>query len=180
MKILIIGLIVVLSSLTLYSAISIASHQQTPYVLRLVIMPSEHNGTIEPRYFVETQNGLASSANITLPANRLIELIVTSYYGMPTQPFEAKYYNVTGTVGDRINIMNMTGQSISTSSLPKNSISHTFTTDWGLNIPIQNGFTEIAYFTIPHAGTYYWACMCPCDYYSMTTAGWMMGIITAY
>src|SRR5208337_3550135 len=55
----------------------------TPYMVTLLeTMGNEWNSTApesQPKFFVAGPTGLESSANISLPAHRLIELVIISY-----------------------------------------------------------------------------------------------------
>src|ERR1017187_3231970 len=59
-----------------------SSGPTSPYVLALVITTGNmFNSSVgdQPAYYVLGQNGLQSSANISLPANRMIEVVITNY-----------------------------------------------------------------------------------------------------
>jgi len=176
-----------------------AGSNSTPYMLTLLeTMGNEWNSTApesQPMFFVAGPAGLESSANITVPAHRLIELVIISY-DTPTPP-PAQYSNVVGTVGGKMYLINGTSASMSTpqswgagvSSVPTDQIAHTFTvTSLGINIPIVGGDTEIAFLYLNQTGTFTWQCYTPCGFPNvnggwsgaMVTPGWMMGQITVY
>jgi hypothetical protein len=171
----------------------------TPYQLTLLeAMANKWNSTApesQPMFFVEGPTGLESSANITLPAQRLIELVIISY-DTPTPP-PAQYSNVRGTVGGKMYLINGTAASMGTpeswgaevSSVPTDEIAHTFTIlALGINIPVVGGDTEIAFLYLNQTGTFTWQCYTPCGFPNvnggwsgaMVTPGWMTGEVTVY
>jgi|GEM_PF-446205 len=176
-----------------------AGSNSTPYVVTLLeTMGNEWNSTAmesQPQFFVAGSKGLESSANISLPANRMIEMVIISY-DTPTPP-PAQYSNVTGTVGSTMYLINGTSASMMTpqswgaavSSVPAAQIAHTFTVQsLGINIPIVGGDTEIAFLYLNQTGTFTWQCYTPCGFPNvnggwsgaMVTPGWMMGEVTVY
>jgi len=176
-----------------------SASNSTPYMLTLLeAMGNEWNSTAsesQPMFFVEGPTGLESSANISLPVHRLIELVIISY-DTPTPP-PAQYSNVTGTVGGKMYLINGTSASMGTpqswgaevSSVPVDQIAHTFTVvSLGINIPVVGGDTEIAFLYLNQTGTFTWQCYTPCGFPSvnggwsgaMVTPGWMTGQITVY
>jgi hypothetical protein len=176
-----------------------AGSNSTPYMVTLLeTMGNKWNSTAtesQPMFFVAGPTGLESSANITLPAHRLIELVIISY-DTPTPP-PAQYSTVTGTVGGNMYLINGTSASMATpqswgagvSSVPTNQIAHTFTvTSLGINIPIVGGDTEIAFLYFNQTGTFTWQCYTPCGFPNvnggwsgaMVAPGWMVGEITVY
>jgi len=195
-------LIVVAVGLSLYTIVATTqTNVKSLYVLTLIETGNNYYGPSvppQPRYYVLGPNGLESSADIRLPAHRLIELIIISYDTGNTTPFEPKYANVTGTVGGVITLINGTeaGSAFMNESTPLASewernvtgvplgwVDHTFTIGLRggyINIPVVAGFTEIAYLYLNQTGNYAWGCMCPCGYPAMTTPGWMMGTVTVY
>jgi hypothetical protein len=200
--IILIALLAIVVGASFYTMVqSTSANVKSLYVLTLVETGSNYYGPgvpPQPRYFVLGPDGLASSADIRLPAHRLIELIIISYDQGNTTPFEAKYANVSGTVGGVVTLINGTSASglvMAASSeiaakwernvtgVPVGWVDHTFTiTQKGgyINIPVVAGFTEIAYLYLNQTGNFAWGCMCPCGYPAMTTPGWMMGTITVY
>ena len=171
----------------------------TPYMLTLLeTMGNKWNSTAtesQPIFFVAGPSGLESSANISLPANRMIELVIISY-DTPTPP-PAQYSNVTGTIGNKMYLVNGTSASMSSpmswgaevSYVPAAEIAHTFTiTSLGINIPVVGGDTEIAFLYLTQTGTFTWQCYTPCGFPNvnggwsgaMVTPGWMTGEVTVY
>jgi len=171
----------------------------TPYMLTLLeTMGNKWNSTApesQPVFFVAGPSGLESSANISLPANRMIELVIISY-DTPTPP-PAQYSNVTGTIGNKMYLVNGTSASMSSpmswgaevSYVPAAEIAHTFTiTSLGINIPVVGGDTEIAFLYLTQTGTFTWQCYTPCGFPNvnggwsgaMVTPGWMTGEVTVY
>jgi hypothetical protein len=171
----------------------------TPYMVTLLeTMANEWNSTApesQPKFFVAGPTGLESSANISLPAHRLIELVIISY-DTPTPP-PPQYSSVTGTVGDKMYLINGTSASLSTpqswgagvSSVPTSQIAHTFTiVSLGINMPVVGGDTEIAFLYLNQTGTFTWQCYTPCGFPNvnggwsgaMVTPGWMTGEVTVY
>jgi hypothetical protein len=169
----------------------------TPYLVTLLeTMGNEWNSTApesQPMIFVAGPKGLESTANISLPVNRLIELVIISY-DTPTPPPD-QYSTVTGTVDGKMFLINGTSASMGTpeswgagvSSVPTDQISHTFTIpSLGINIPIVGGDTEIAFLYFNQAGSFTWQCYTPCGFPdatggwsgAMVTPGWMMGTVT--
>jgi len=172
-----------------------------PYILTMVITTQNtFNSTIgaQPAYFVQGPHGLESSANITLPADTLIEVIIMNFDQGNATLTSPEYANVTGTVNGTMtfynnNAMNATegasgivlqGEQ-TVSSLSANYISHTFTVpSIGLNIPVAAESTEVAYFTTGAPGTYTWLCESLCGAGqtgaagAMSSVGWMTGFIT--
>jgi heme/copper-type cytochrome/quinol oxidase subunit 2 len=170
--------------------------QSGPYMLTLVeIMGNEWNSTAgaQPQFSVLGSHGLESSANISLPVNRLIQVTILSY-DTPTVGSTADQAKVTGTVGGKMYLINGTTASqtnmslimspwgANVTSVPVNSLAHTFTiSSLGINIPVVGGSTEIAYIYINQPGTYTWVCLTPCGLGSnglqgaMEAPGWMTG-----
>lgn len=174
------------------------SNSSAPYDLTLVITTNNvYNSTIgeQPAYFVLGPSGLQSSANISLPADRLIRLTIICYDNGTANLTNAQDAVVTGTVNntvdevsnDNVNssqgaagIQVVGGQTIS--SLSPDDIAHTFTIpQLGINIPILPSATVTAYFKITQTGTFSWFCMTECGagpsglQGAMTTPGWMTG-----
>lgn len=166
------------------------------YVLTLIeIMDNKYNSSApaQPEFFVMSGNGLTSAANITVPSNTLIEIVIASY-DMGSAPPPPQYDRVTGTVNDEMTVINGTMASgtdttqpwaQNVTSVPGGMIVHTFTVpSLNLNIPMISGDTEIAYFTANTKGTFSWFCMTPCGTGSnglggaMATPGWMLGQVT--
>ena len=172
----------------------------TTYKLTLVeIMDVAWNSTtMQPRFYVLGDHGLESSANISLPAHRLIQLTIFSY-DTPTPGVSAQSGVVAGTVGGMMSFYNgtlATGMDNETmnqvmsigmnvTSVPAGSVAHTFSVpQLGINIPVVGGSTEIAYLMFDQAGTFTWVCATPCGFGpdgsggAMSAPGWMIGQLT--
>ncbi len=172
----------------------------TTYKLTLVeFMDVAWNSTtMQPKFYVLGDHGLESSANISLPAHRLIQLTIFSY-DTPTADVSAQYANVEGTVGGTMVFYNGTlatgfanetmGQTMSlgenVTSVPVDSVAHTFSVpQLSINVPVVGGSTEIAYLYFNQGGTYTWVCWTPCGFGpdsaegAMSTPGWMTGTLT--
>jgi len=176
------------------------SNSSAPFLLTMIITTENvYNATIgtQPAFFVQGPNGLQSSANITLPAHRLIELIIMNFDQGNATLVGPQYANVTGTTDGKMtfynnDVMNATegpsgivlqgAQTVS--SLSANYTSHTFTVpQLGLNIPIAGESTEVAYFTTGGPGSYLWLCQSLCGSGTglggaMSAPGWMNGVLT--
>lgn len=181
---------------------------QTPYHLTLVITTNNFfNSTSDQPAFYVLENGtLQSSASIQLPVNRLINLTIINYddggaapLGNPGSP-DNSYYNVTGTVGGVMHIVNNTNvNSTATSSgisisggevvnhIAVGNAAHTFTILNGsstlVNIPVPPSSVVNAQLELTNSGTYTWQCEAPCGSgvdgwgQAMVTAGWMTGSV---
>jgi plastocyanin len=169
-----------------------------PYMLTLVeIMGNVWNSSVgmQPRFFVLGSNGLESSASISLPAHRLIQVTILSY-DTPTPNSTASEAKVMGTVGGKMYLINGTTASMTDASMamspwganvtsvPVASLAHTFTVQsLGINIPVVGGSTEMAYLYFDQPGTYTWLCLTPCGAGqgglagAMDTPGWMTGTL---
>lgn len=174
------------------------SNSSEPYVMTLVVTTENmYSSTFgdQPAFYVLGSNGLQSSAQITLPAHRLIELIIVNYDEGAANLTDSKYETVAGTVNNQMAIVNntrinstMTSSGIevrgaeNVTSLPADEIAHTFTVpSLGINIPIGTSSTMVSYFTLSTPGTYSWFCMTACGGGpkgldgAMSTPGWMTG-----
>lgn len=172
-----------------------------PYTLTLVITTGNtFNGTIgeQPAYYVLGQDGLQPATNISLPAHRLIKLVIVNYDDGNASLASPSYANVEGTTGGTVsfasnNDVNSTELSSgilirgvqTMSNVPTDLIAHTFTIpSLGINIPVPLSSTVVATLTIDHPGTYTWFCMTACGSGSdglggaMVTPGWMTGSVT--
>jgi hypothetical protein len=183
------------STTTVVSTITNSS-SASPFVLNLVITTNNvynsSQGT-QPAYFVLGPNGLQSSANISLPANRLIELVINCYddgnatLEVPGDNVVSGTANGTEFVASNSNVNASQGPSgivltggQSLSSVPIADVAHTFSVpDLGLNIPVPTSSTVVAYFTVGKAGTYIWTCETSCGDAPMSTIGWMTGHLVA-
>ena len=183
------------------SSSSTASNSSSPFVLTLVITTENtFNSTIgtQPAFFVLGSNGLQASSNITIPAHRLIKVVIMNFDQGNASLTSDQYAKVTGTVNNTVNFYNnnamnategasgieLSGGQI-VSSLDALYVSHTFTVpQLGLNIPIATEATEIAYFTTGGPGSYTWLCNTLCGSEpggaggAMVTTGWMAGVLT--
>jgi len=174
---------------------------QGPYVLTLVLTTGNaYNSTVgdQPAFYVLTPHGLESSANIVLPAGRLIELVIVNYDDGNATLVSPQYANVQGTVNGTITYANNDNVNSSqgansiiikggetVSSIPLSDIAHTFTIpSLGINIPVPVSSTVTAYIKIDKAGTYTWFCETTCGSGvtglegAMSTPGWMTGDVT--
>lgn len=170
-----------------------ASPQQTDYTLNLVIKDSWYNSSAgyQPAFFVLSNGSLHSSADIHLPVSQLIRVNIVSYDQGISPPFLKSAANVTGTVYDQMGIYreNTTGlDSVDAgtinqvSSVNASLVTHTFTINIPgnmVNIPVEAGYNDSAFFMISQAGNFSWGCMCPCGMAPMSTPGWMMGTVHA-
>ncbi|MGA2663779.1 MAG: hypothetical protein ABSF83_02390 [Nitrososphaerales archaeon] len=172
-----------------------------PYVLTLIITTGNYfNSTTgdQPAYYVLGPGGLQSAANITLPANRLVELVISNYDEGNASLASPQYASVNGTVDGSELVYNNTAinstegpngitlrGSQTVSSLPLSEISHTFTVPMlNLNLPMASESTIVAYFRTGSAGTFLWLCESACGSGAdgtagaMSTPGWMTGTLT--
>ncbi len=168
----------------------------SPFVVTLVIATnSVYNSTegSQPAYFVLGANGLQSSQNMSLPANRLIKLVIMNYddgnasLNVPNDNvvsgtaggtvFVASNSNINASQGSS-GIVITGGQTVS--SVPAVDVAHTFTVpSLNLNIPVPVSSTVVAYFTISKAGSFLWFCETACGDAPMSTPGWMTGTLVA-
>ena len=181
---------------------TVTSNSTEPYDITLVITTNNiYNSTVgdQPAYYVLGANGLESTANISLPAHRLIRLVIVCYDDGPANLTGSQYATVTGTFNNEVYDVNnenvnstqvVTGIQIAggqnVSSVSPDNIAHTFTVPQiGLNIPIMPSSTVTAYFTLNQTGTFSWFCETQCGSGpdgtegAMSTTGWMTGSITA-
>lgn len=178
------------------SAAGTPSNAGGTYMLNLVeIMDNAFNASspAQPRYFIVTADGLASSANLTIPSHTRIVISIASY-DTGSMPPSAPYGQVTGTLGNEMTVVNGTAASgddtsvtwsETVSSVPLDQIVHTFTVpSLNLNLPVISGDTVVASFYANVTGTFSWFCMTPCGTGpdglggAMVTPGWMTGQIT--
>ncbi len=178
------------------------STSASPYVVTLVITTNNiFNSTVQdqPAYFVLGPNGLESSANISLPANRLIKMVIINYDDGNASLVLPNDNVVSGTTGNSIyvasndyvnasqgpsGIVVKGGENLT--SVPLADIAHTFTVpSLNLNIPVPLSSTVVAYFTVSHPGTFFWFCETRCGFGvdgtlgAMSTPGWMTGSLVA-
>jgi plastocyanin len=166
-------------------------------VYRLQLIEPMNTGwnstTAQPKFFVVGSKGLESSADISLPLNTLIQVMIVSY-DTPTPGSTNIMGVVNGTQGNKVYLINGTTASMSSmpeqwgqnvTSVPGAQLAHTFTIQGlGVNIPVVGGDTEIAYLYLTKAGTYTWYCQTPCGFGmngmggAMSANGWMTGSVT--
>lgn len=172
------------------------SSASSPYVVTLVIVTgSTFNSTAgaQPAFFVLGPSGLESSAKISLPAHRLIKLVIVNYdEGNASLVFPSNNV-VSGTSDGSIFVASNTNINSSqgaagivvnggekVTSVTPSKLAHTFTIpDLNLNIPIPVSSTVVAFFTVDKAGTFFWFCESACGLPAMSTPGWMRGSLVA-
>ncbi len=173
------------------------------YSLTLVITTSNmFNASVgtQPAFYVLSDGQLQSSANISLPSGKTIDLTIVNYDDGPAT-VDPLYANVTGTANDQVAIFNDTNVNSTSSgsgiavaggetvtAVPDSNIAHTFTILSGskvvVNVPITPSSTVQASFTLS-PGSYTWQCEAACGSGSsgwdgaMATAGWMTGTVQA-
>lgn len=139
-----------------------------------------------PQYFVLGPKGLMSSANITVPGNELIKLVVVCYDNGANNVSQT-LATVSGTVNDSMVIFNGTSPTPANyvgnvHSVPESEfVSHTFTvTSLGLNVPIPSSSIVVTYVRFNSTGTFTWNCFSPCigEPYMQTVPGYMEGTLT--
>ena len=127
-------------------------NEQAAYKLNLV-EPMDNawpaNSSIaQPMFLVQGPHGLVPSANISLPANTLIQVTIVSY-DTPTPNSTVMEGMVNGTIGGNMYLINGTVASMSDTSMvqmspwggnvtsvPANQLAHTFSIpQLGINIP---------------------------------------------
>ncbi|MGA8857918.1 MAG: hypothetical protein WB643_12245 [Candidatus Bathyarchaeia archaeon] len=173
------------------------SQQSGPFRLTLMeIMDTGWNSSMAaPQFSIFGVNGLEPAGNIRLPVHTLIQLTIISY-DTPTPASTDEQGKVTGTVGGTVYLVNGTtamgtsvpqswGQNVT--SVSGNMLAHTFTIQqFGINIPVVGGDTEVAYLYLNQTGTFQWICLTPCGFGpsgmggAMSASGWMEGQITVY
>ena len=181
---------------------TVTSNSTEPYDLTLVITTNNiYNSSVgdQPAYYVLGANGLETAANISIPAHRLIRLVIVCYDDGPANLTGSQYATVTGTSNNEVYEVNndnvnssqgITGIQVTggqnVSSVSPDNIAHTFTVPQvGLNIPIMPSSTVTAFFTLNQTGTFSWFCETQCGSGpdgtegAMSTIGWMTGSITA-
>lgn len=173
-----------------------------PFIVTMVIsIQNTFNSTVgtQPVFYLLGPSGLQSSAKISLPAGRLIKLIIVNYDDGNASLVSPGFDSVTGTTNGTIFVASNTninssqgeggiqlkgGQTLT--SVSKSSLAHTFTIpSLGLNVPVPVSSTVVAYFTVGHAGNYIWYCETGCGFGpggtagAMSTPGWMTGSVAA-
>ncbi|MHB2036294.1 MAG: cupredoxin domain-containing protein [Nitrososphaerales archaeon] len=175
-----------------------SSSSSPPYVLTLVITTNNiYNSTVgdQPTYYVLGPNGLESSSNISLPAHRLIKLVIVNYDDGAANLTSSQYANVSGTQNNVVTVVNNDNVNSSqgtsgiqvkggetVSSVSPDNVAHTFTVpNLNLNIPVPPSSIVTAYITLNQTGTFTWFCMTICGSGAdgtggaMSTFGWMTG-----
>ena len=178
------------------------------YNLDLVVIPGLYfNSTVtsQPAFFVLENGTLHSSANISIPAHRLIDLTIFDDDSGPGYGTPPVYNNVSGTIGGVVYVLNKTminatnagtssinivNNSIPVTNISDANIAHTFTvpnlfgTGRDLNVPVGTQMVELAQFYANVTGNYNWMCNVPCGSGpngfggAMVTPGWMLGTFT--
>lgn len=178
----------------------------SPYRLTLVITDGNYfNGSAhyQPSFYVMVGQNLASSASITLPADRQIIVTIVNHDSGIDQLSQPEYNQVMGTENGTMFVAGvsdltmselqnpngvttgLTGQVLR--SLNPSDISHTFTIISGstyVNIPISPSSVEVTSFVLS-PGTYLWQCECACGsgtggwQGAMMASGWMTGMVEA-
>jgi hypothetical protein len=127
-------------------------------------------------------------ANFSVPAHTLVHVVITNYDNGVNSAVPAQYLKIYGVVGNVATWSNSTMSAPMTAGAVSSSqVAHTFTISSGpvqLNVPVpaatpSGDATTVsfsAYFNT--TGTFQWNCMAPCDEDSMTTLGYMAGMVT--
>jgi hypothetical protein len=176
------------------------SNGEATYTLTLLITTNNLYDPImgeQPAYYVVGASGLQSSADISVPANQIVRLVIVDYDNGAPGVNDSTVGQVTGTTNNQMQIINNTlvnstigssGIEIkgvqTVSSMPASEVAHTFTVSTlGINIPVPPLSTVVTYVTLK-PGTYTWQCRIPCGggpygtLGAMDTAGWMYGNLT--
>lgn len=181
-----------------------------PVAITLVITTENYYNTTtgqQPHYYLLQNGSLRSTSTITFPDNENITLTIICYDNGTAYPLgqaqnnigdgagQASLYDVNGTVGNVVKVINNTNVNSTSSgisggstvsSFPPYSVSHTFTVSGlNLNIPIPPSSTVVAdlHFSSSQTGSYSWQCNAPCGTGAngwsgaMSTQGWMMGSV---
>jgi len=139
-----------------------------------------------PQYFVLGPKGLTSSADISVPVNTTIKLVVVCYDDGANN-VSSTLATVSGTVNDSMVIFNGTSPTPANyvgavRTVPDNEfVSHTFTiTSLGINVPIPSSSIVVTYLRFNSTGTYTWNCFSPCigEPFMQTVPGYMEGSFT--
>lgn len=181
---------------TTVTATSTTTNSSSPYVLTLVVAINNlfnSSAGNQPAYYVLGPHGLESSASISVPAHRLIKLVIINYDDGTANMSMSGVNKVSGTQGNTVLVasnanINSTqgpsgivikgGQTVTT--VDPSVLAHTFSVAAiSLNIPFPVSSTVVAYFTIDQPGTYVWQCMTLCGDAAMSSPGWMTGQLVA-
>jgi hypothetical protein len=139
-----------------------------------------------PQYYVLGPKGLQSSADITVPGNELIKLVIVCYDNGANNVSQT-LATVTGTQSNSMVIFNGTSPTPSNyvgnvHTVPENEfVSHTFTiSSLGINVPIPSSSIVVTYLRFNSTGTYTWNCYSPCiaEPWMQTEPGFMEGTLT--
>jgi hypothetical protein len=180
------------------TATGTSTNSSSPFVLTLVVTINNlfnSSAGDMPAYYVLGPSGLQSSASISVPAHKLIKLVIINYDDGNASMVQPGVNVVSGTQNNTVqvasdNYVNSTEglSGIDIRSTPSQTISsvdpmdlaHTFSVQGlGLNIPLPTSSVVVAYFTIEQAGTYTWQCMTLCGGAAMSSPGWMTGSLVA-
>lgn len=175
---------------------STGTNSSSPFILTLVIsidnVFNSSAGTM-PAFYVLGPNGLQSSASISVPAHRLIELVIVNYDDGNASMVQSGANTVSGTTSNSVLVENNaninSSQGISgivvrggetVNSVDPAVLAHTFSVlSLNLNVPIAVSSTMVAFFTINQPGTYTWQCLTLCGDAAMSSPGWMTGSLVA-
>lgn len=191
--ILLLGVSLLAGTYSGYSVLEKQNQNQGAYDLTLVITNlSSPNKTMNGMYAFFEENGsqLQSSAVMRVPMGALVKLTIINYDHGTSKLLVTNDSRVAGVNGNQIQVfngVNATQQELNTglnskeySVVAASDISHTFTTNTGLNIPILPFSTVVAYTYFNTVGAVSWGCACDCGQFAMTSPGWMMGTIMVY
>jgi hypothetical protein len=180
------------------TATGTSTNSSTPFVLTLVVTINNifnSSAGDMPAFYVLSPQGLQSAAVISVPAHRLIKLVVINYDDGGADLVQAGVNVASGTVNNTIqvasnNYINATqgssgivirstpAQTLST--VDPSDLAHTFSVQsLNLNIPLPTSSAVVAYFTINQPGTYTWQCLTLCGDAAMSSPGWMTGSLVA-
>jgi hypothetical protein len=139
-----------------------------------------------PQYYVLGPKGLMSSADITVPGNTTIKLVVVCYDNGANNVSQT-LATVSGTLNNSMVIFNGTSPTPANyvgnvHSVPESEfVSHTFTiSSLGINVPIPSSSIVVTYLRFNSTGTFTWNCFSPCigEPYMQTVPGYMEGTLT--
>jgi hypothetical protein len=186
--IVVIILVVFVSSITLGFAESSQHSSSGYYQLNLVIekQSMDNNNSSGMYSFYVMENGaLESSSVIQVPFGKEVKITIINHDNGISQPFVPSADNVSGVVGESVLAANGVSHQVNQNDavlngsyikeIPAAQISHTFSTNTGLNIPIYPNSTEVAYTYFNTVGDYSWGCMCQCGNLPMDSPGSMLG-----
>lgn len=156
--------------------------------LTMEIAPKTLHNVTEYAYYVVVDGTEYSSSSINVPSNVTVKITIYNQDPGYDKLLNSKDANVTGTVYGYLDVTDYSPANTSASHqvpsegtnvtvLPSTDISHTFTVNNGLNIPVPPLSTVVTYATFDAPGIYSWGCMCQCGAMSMNTSGWMYGTL---